>query len=696
MTIRLAVVPGGALIALAALAEAGAGPGAEEIIVTAQRRAQPALTLIGNATRIDQQAIGMTGPRHPFEIGIQAPGTWISRGTQQEHLTAIRSPVLTGPGACGSFLMLEDGIPIRPVGFCNVNQLFEVPVDQARAIEVLRGPANALYGANGLHGTLNFLLPVPGSSPGLTLTGELGPYGYRRGRVLADGDLAGRPAIGGLTVERDGDFRDDAGYNQWRGFLRWQQALPRGAVEVTASGSWLDQETAGFITGLDAYRDRERRRANPNPESFRKADSQRLALRWLPPPGDSLSGLDLRLYLRRSEMDFLQHFLPGQPREENGQLSGGVLLGWQAPWRDGSLSTGLDIEIASGWLRQVQAQPITEGSDFLRETRPAGRHYDFEVTSWLAAPYAQIELPLSPRWILQAGLRLEYLLYDYDNQMLDGNTRDDGTPCGFGGCLYNRPADRRDSFIEVAPNIGLLWRIDARTSGWVSLTRGFRPPQATELYRLQSGQRVADLDSESLDSLELGLRHQAERLRLEAVAFAMDKRDYILRDAEGFNVSDGRSRHHGIELSGNWLLPGGLYAAAAGTWARQVYRFDRAAGQGEVITRGNDIDTAPRTLGSVRLGHAGASHQAELEWVHIGGYYLDAANTARYPGHDLLNLRLAVDLNRQLRLVTRINNLTDRLVADRADLAFGQFRYFPGREREILVELSWRLPPHNL
>ncbi|MDH3585682.1 MAG: hypothetical protein OEQ30_01200 [Gammaproteobacteria bacterium] len=26
--------------------------------------------------------------------------------------------------------------------------------------------------------------------------------------------------------------------------------------------------------------------------------------------------------------------------------------------------------------------------------------------------------------------------------MLDGNTRDDGTPGGFGGCLYARPADR--------------------------------------------------------------------------------------------------------------------------------------------------------------------------------------------------------------------------------------------------------------
>ena len=91
-----------------------------------------------------------------------APGSSAAR--EQESLPAIRSPVLTGPGSCGSFLMLEDGIPIRPAGFCNVNELFEIDTEQAAAMEVVRGPSSALYGANGLHGTLNFLLPQPGSA----------------------------------------------------------------------------------------------------------------------------------------------------------------------------------------------------------------------------------------------------------------------------------------------------------------------------------------------------------------------------------------------------------------------------------------------------------------------------------------------------------------------------------------------------
>src|SRR5690606_29325869 len=105
-----------------------ATPGSE-IMVTATRMPVQALDLAGNTVRVDKERIGIVGARHIHELGTQVPGTWLSRGSGQEHLTAIRSPVLTGPGSCGSFLFLEDGIPIRPVGFCNVNELFEVQAE---------------------------------------------------------------------------------------------------------------------------------------------------------------------------------------------------------------------------------------------------------------------------------------------------------------------------------------------------------------------------------------------------------------------------------------------------------------------------------------------------------------------------------------------------------------------------------------
>ena len=89
----------------------------------------------------------------------------IQRGSGQESLTALRSPVLTGAGACGAVLVLEDGIPIRPVGTCNVNELFEVNLEQAAAIEVLRGPGSVLYGSSAVHGIINVIPPMPDEIP---------------------------------------------------------------------------------------------------------------------------------------------------------------------------------------------------------------------------------------------------------------------------------------------------------------------------------------------------------------------------------------------------------------------------------------------------------------------------------------------------------------------------------------------------
>ena len=149
------------LLAIAAQAEGRSPP--EEILVTATRWPVTALELAGNTARLDAERIELLNATHIYEAGTQLPGTWITRGNGQESITAIRSPALTGPGSCGSFLFLEDSIAIRPTGFCNVNEPFEMLSELASAIEVIRGPASALYGWNAVHGRLNVLVPEPGA-----------------------------------------------------------------------------------------------------------------------------------------------------------------------------------------------------------------------------------------------------------------------------------------------------------------------------------------------------------------------------------------------------------------------------------------------------------------------------------------------------------------------------------------------------
>ena len=74
----------------------------------------------------------------------------------REHLTSIRSPVLTGGSGAGSFLYMEDGVPLRAAGFSNVNGLFEASPEFSNQIEVLKGPGPVQYGSNAVHGLINF------------------------------------------------------------------------------------------------------------------------------------------------------------------------------------------------------------------------------------------------------------------------------------------------------------------------------------------------------------------------------------------------------------------------------------------------------------------------------------------------------------------------------------------------------------
>jgi iron complex outermembrane recepter protein len=662
----------------------------EEVIVTATRQAQQLRDFAGSISVVSGTEVALVGSTHHSEIMNRAPGAMIQRNSGQESLTAIRSPVLTGPGSCGVFLFLEDSVPIRPTGFCNVNELFEVNSEQARSIEVLRGPAGVVYGSGAMHGAVNIIPAAPGELPAQSLGVEAGPDEYYRAK-LAFANKGTTNDIGGVVfATHDGGWRDNSGLDEQKLNLGMTHRRGDATLGVQLAATNLSQETAGFIQGFEAYRDEAMARSNSNPEAYRDAYALRLTGHYQAPLGEL--GLSIRPFVRHSRMDFLQHFLIGKPLEENGQDSFGALTALNfVAFTNTRVLAGMDVEYAQGFLKETQDGPATDGAPAANAIRPAGKHYDYEVESKVAAVFAQVEQPLAERWKLTAGARVEYVDYDYDNRMLDGNTRDDGTTCGAAGCLFNRPADRGDDFTNVTSKAGVSYAINAGHSLYVSAARGYRAPDTSELYRLQRQQSIADLDSERLDSLEVGARGEVGPVRYSLAAFTMKKDNVIFRDSNAFNVSDGRTDHEGVEYEFLWLPLETLTLSLAGTYAEHTYDFNRAVEGGETIVAGREVDTAPRHVNTARIAwqFVPAAH-AELEWQSVGKYFVDAGNANEYEGHDLLNLRVGWEIGENWTTMLRLNNVTDRDYADRADFAFGNYRYFPGRDRALFVEVRYQ------
>ena len=196
----------------AAVANSNATP--DEVVVTATREPRDSLTTPASVSRIGGADLAELSAKHQSEALNQSAGVYIQRGSGAESLTAIRSPVLAGAGACGAFLVTEDNIPIRPVGFCNLNEMFELNYEQAGAIEVLRGPGSAMYGASAVHGIVNLLSPRVADLADFSAGIEGGSDSFKRLRLGFAHEL-GNWSIGAYGVGTDAPgWRESSGVKE--------------------------------------------------------------------------------------------------------------------------------------------------------------------------------------------------------------------------------------------------------------------------------------------------------------------------------------------------------------------------------------------------------------------------------------------------------------------------------------------------
>lgn len=245
---KLPILVAVAIVPLSAplYAEEEAALSLEELVVTGTRSGTPILELAGNTGKVSEEEIDLVRPDHITEVINRISGVNIQRGNGQEHLTSIRSPVLTGGAGAGSFLFLEDGIPLRAAGFANVNGLFESNYEQAGGLEVVRGPGSAFYGSNAVHGLVNVLTRAPSLDLERQVDFSVGPHDlYKFKGTVSDtvGRHGYRVSVNGTT---DNGYAEDAGYDQQKITLRHDYYGDQDSFKTIFSATNLNQKTAGY------------------------------------------------------------------------------------------------------------------------------------------------------------------------------------------------------------------------------------------------------------------------------------------------------------------------------------------------------------------------------------------------------------------------------------------------------------------
>ena len=684
----------------------------DEYVVTGTRSETSIMDLAGNASKVTEAEIDLLDADHIQEILLRVPGMNMQRGDGIEMQVSLRSPVLTGPGAGGAFLFMEDSIALRSAAFGNNQGLLAAHFEQAGSVEVVRGPGSALYGSNAVHGLINVLSRAPSEDLERKLDLTLGSddlYKIRGSVSDTNGAHAYRFSFSGVD---DGGWRDDAGLGQQKATLRHDYFAENGDTFKTIFNIFnVNQNTAGFIEGAEdaedggvneslvssqqhLYKDSSLMKENHEDDAYRDWWSVRLSTRW---DHETANGnlLSITPYLRSNGMEFRQHYLPSEAIEENGHDSIGVQTAYYIDLEGGhSVILGLDAEYTEGYLKETQ-----EKASYFKfgKARQQGIHYDYDVEAISLSPFVHAEWQLADKWRATTGLRFDYTNYDYNNNVADGTGMADGSPCFEAGkeCLYQRPADREDTFNEWSPKLGLVYRLAESHSIYSNLSRGHRAPQTTDLYRIQKDQSIGETDSEQADSIEIGARGSFSSFGLsyDVTAFYMKKKNFFFRDTYGNSVTDAKTKHRGIETALSMPLGSQFDIGVSYSYAIHQYDSEHASKPNlpsSEITKGDDIDTAPRHLANVRLGwNFKTDSRAELEWSHIGEYYADPANLSKYDGHDLLNLRVNTQVTNGLTIHGQIKNLLDEEYADRADYKFGTYRFFPGRGRYYELGASY-------
>src|SRR5690606_21404434 len=213
-----------------------------EFVVSVSREVQRRSEIAASVGVVSGEALREARPAHPSEVLGQVPGVWVNQTGGEGHMAAIRQPQTTNP----VYLYLEDGIPTRSTGFFNHNALYEVNLPQADRVEVLKGPATALYGSDAIGGVINVSTRAPSETAQVSFSLEGGSHGWAR--LL--GSLSDTWGQDGLRLDvnlsRTDGWRDGTGCDRQSATLRWDRPAGRnGKLRVVASASRIDQQTAG-------------------------------------------------------------------------------------------------------------------------------------------------------------------------------------------------------------------------------------------------------------------------------------------------------------------------------------------------------------------------------------------------------------------------------------------------------------------
>ena len=596
---RISLLLGSALASLASPAWAAdadvASDDVDAITVTATRLPAAVGEVPATVTVIDEQRIAdelVTDVRDlvRFEPGVSVPRAPARFGAAFGSTGRDGNSGFTIRGIGGNRVLIQvDGIRV-PDGFGFGAQLAGrgdyVDVGVIRSVEILRGPASALYGSDGLAGAVSFQTSDPEDllDGGRAITGMLRVgYDSASQEFSETGILAGRSGRwSGLVsyTRRDGEELDNEGEVGGTGAARTRpnpqdtrsNAL-LGKIVFAPNDAHRLRLTAEYADSF-VFTDVLSGRTASVVDLFGRdtTERQRVSLDWRYSGGGALDFAQVAVYWQDGENRQFT-FEDRQPLVDRERLNTfeNRVIGTSAEAR-ASFATGpLRHNIAFGGdLSVTRQRGVRDGT-----VPPAGE--TFPTRAFPVTDFTLAGLFLGDRIDFGGGISL-YPALRFDHYSLDAS--DDPLLPTF------NESDQSGS--RITPRIGLVWTFAPNVSLFGNYAQGFKAPapaQVNNFFENLTSPFFAyrslpnpDLRPETSETFEAGLRYQGPIAHASLTGFVGRYDDFISQEQVGGigTIADpiifqfvnlDRVEIEGIEGRAGLAFPSGFNADFAFAWA---------------------------------------------------------------------------------------------------------------------------------
>lgn len=615
------------------------------VVVTGSLTPQTQLNSLGDISVIDRSAIERAGQSSVADLLQHQPGVEISTNGGPQTATSV---YLRGANA-NQTLLLIDGRRMNSATL-GAGEFQGMPLDDIERIEILRGAASSLYGADAIGGVINIITRKGGGERPLSMHANVGYGTHDTSRVSVGLD----GAHGGWRYALDAGYGRSRGFNATAktvgGAYNWsyngdRDGYEQNNVSGTLGYTWragheiafdfyhskLDGrfDAGGGSAPFNEYNDRLRQVVN----LYTLSSTNQITEWW-------------RSTLRLSHSNDTQRNLvaPGSYGYPADGRTRFVTRQEQYTWQN---DFRLDAD-----------QSITLGYEFLKQ-RVSGDLYDASAP-W-PAPAVIDDYRLDSR--ITNSFFGQYRL-DLDRHHVQLNLRSDHNT------IYgNKVTGGAEYAYAITPE--LRAGIGART--------GFRAPTFNDLYWRNDGGTVGNpnLKPESSRNIELSLQYADDTTTAGIVAYRNRVKDMIvwadLNDGSYLwsPMNVGRAELRGITLTGSQRFDQTTLRASADF--QDPHDRDN----------GNTLSQRARQIYRASVEHRFGPAAAGVEYLWTGKRYADAANKHQMGGYGLLNLTASYDISKQLTAQVRWNNVFNK------DYTLARGYNTPGST--VFVNLAWRM-----